>query len=225
MPVIETQDLCSRVESVYWGATSLSDYDPFITDPAHLMEVEGHRYVVLRPHGPVLEAFRRAQDRLREVLPGAGVSYPAFPHVTLGGFPQGTALSDVQDAVEAWAARTPPLALHLEGVDVFPAPDKVLFVRVSKTAELDGALVALGEEANARGLPDVDPRRVEDWIFHMSAAYCDAMVEGEWERATQVGRDLAVPSVSCVVHHVEIVAYDRGRERSGGALPLGGRAT
>ena len=86
----------------------MSDYQPFIDDPNHLTLVNGERYVVLRPTGIVARAYAEVQAAVRRKLFGSLVSFPAQGHVTMKGFPRGTALIDVQKVVRQWAASVPP---------------------------------------------------------------------------------------------------------------------
>ena len=62
----------------------------------------------------------------------------------------------------------------------------------------------------------------EEWVFHISLAYCSKLSVAEWRELVQFIETLQIPNVSCVQKTVEIVAFDGGREYSGGIHSLSG---
>jgi 2'-5' RNA ligase len=203
----------------------MTEHRPFIDDPAHLGRLRGERYVVLRPRGDVLRCAGQVQEALRVRLRGLPVSYPAHPHVTLKGFPAGTALGDVRSLVARWAAKIAPLSLEIEGSAAFPSPHQVVVLRVRKTAPLFQAFLDLAEAARESGLadwPEAQRRPADSWIFHVSLVYCEALAAPEWSSLEAVVPRLTMPRVSCIVEQVEVVAFDDGREMPGGTYALAG---
>jgi 2'-5' RNA ligase len=202
----------------------MTEYKAFIDDPDHIAKLEGQRFVVLRVCGAVSEAFRPIQATLRAHLRGKPISYPAQPHVTLAGFSSGTEVGAVRDLVTHWARSVPPLQLAVERVSAFPAPFQVLIVEIRKTPALFQALVALRQEGARRQLGSVTITPPEEWRFHMSLAYCAQLTTSDsWNRAQRFGEELELSrGAQCVVESAEIVAFDAGRECSGGVVALTG---
>ena len=54
----------------------------------------------------------------------------------------------------------------------------------------------------------------------MSVAYCASLSSLAWAAVTQVVDGLSVEAADCVVGEVEIVAFDRSQEYSGGIFGL-----
>ncbi len=203
----------------------MSEYLPFINDPAHLARLTGHRYVVLRPNDEVSATHATGQCSVRAKYSDLAISYPARAHVTLKGFPAGTQLEAVQALVHTWAAGVPSLRIEVERIIVFPFPFQVVIVQVRKTAPLFHAFASLRALAKQQKLPDWPEGTipsVDDWVFHMSVAYCSALSAADWAAVTSFSESLTVPSVDCVVREAEVVAFDEGREYSGGVFPLSG---
>lgn len=203
----------------------MREYLPFINDPAHLDRLKGHRYIVLRPNDAVSATHATVQSVVRTKFSDLAISYPARAHVTLTGFPPGTPLEAVQVLVHLWATGVPSLLLEVERVSVFPSPFQIVIVQVRKTAALFHALGSLRTLAKRQGLPDWPEGTlpsVDDWVFHMSVAYCSTLSVADWATMTSFSESLTVPSVSCVAHEAELVAFDEGREYSGGIFPLSG---
>jgi 2'-5' RNA ligase len=190
---------------------------PFITDPARLGDLAGQRYVVLRPTGEVEQVHRDVQGRVRARLGDLPAAYPN-PHVTLIGFPGGERQA-IGALVEAWARGVPALELEIERVNVFPHPFRIVIAQVMKTARLAGAMTAIHEEARRRGLPDWPPGTVpppEEWVFHMSVAYCRDLADSDWQALSPWAERLEVASARCTVTEAELVVFDGGVERLGG---------
>ena len=190
-------------------------YDPFIDDPEHIRAVEGQRFVVLRPNHAITEAHHHLQSLLRERAPGLSISYPAQAHVTLAGFAADTQLSAVQDVVESWSHRVSPLRIAVDRLEYFPAPSQILIIRVLKTAELLDALSGLRLEARQRQLTIDTTIPLQDWIFHMSVAYCSDLSDSAWNNVMKLSTELEIPPGSCHVNEIEIVAFDNLRDTRG----------
>lgn len=203
----------------------MNAYQQFINDPEHLARLEGQRYVVLRPTGQVPITYQEVKTSVCEVLSAKTASYPALPHVTLMGFPSGTPLDDVQAAVSSWAPGIPSLSIEVEKISFFPAPFQIVILQIAKTPHLKGALASLREQVREHGFPDWPPSRpsVDDWTFHTSLAYCRTLSADQWSTVLGLIETLPVPSASCLVPEVEVVAYDDGIEYPGGVYQLEGR--
>ena len=195
-------------------------YEPFIDDPEHLRELEGQRFVVLRPAMPVIQCHRQVQDVVRRRLSGLPVSYPARAHVTLAGFALGTPLESVQNLVSEWIRDVPSLRIEVQGATSFPAPFQIAILKVVKTSALFSALRGLRRKAEQRGLRLSTVTPAEEWVFHMSLAYCSKMSLADWDELAPFIEALEIPTASCVQETVEIVGFDDRREFSGGIHSL-----
>lgn len=200
-------------------------YEPFIDDPEHIRALDRQRFVVLRPAAPVSESYRQVQGVLRQQLSGLPVSYTARAHVTLAGFAAGTPLESVQDLVSGWIGDVPALRIEVQRATSFPTPFQIAILQVVKTPALFAALQGLRRKAQERGLSVSAITPAEEWVFHMSLAYCSNLNATEWGRLVPLIEMLHVPRASCMVETVEIVAFDAGREFSGGIQPLSHEAS
>jgi len=200
-------------------------YEPFIDDPDHIRELDGQRFVVLRPGPVVSDCHRHVQDVLRQHLSGYSVSYPARAHVTLAGFAAGTPLELVQQLVSGWTREVRSLRIEVHGVTSFPPPFQIAIVHVTKTPALFAALQGLRRTAEQRGLTISTVTRADEWVFHMSLAYCSKLGATQWRELARLIETLQVPSASCLCETVEIVAFDRGEEYSGGVHSLSREAS
>ena len=124
------------------------------------------------------------------------------------------------DLVEVWARSMPPLSIAVEGPMVFPPPFQIVAVHVRKTPELFAAMARLRRMADQRRLVLSTVVPADQWIFHMSVAYCAALSAPAWSELTQFVETLQVRSATCVVGAAEVVAVDEGREYSGGVFTL-----
>lgn len=195
-------------------------YHPFIADPDHIARLDGQRFVVLRPHGDVRAVWEGVRAAMKARLADRPVSYPAQAHVTMGGFPAGTAIEAVRVLVEEWARDVPPLGITVERAHVFPTPFQIVVVQVRKTPELFEAHTRLRRLAVERGLTDLLVIPPAEWVFHMSVAYCSSIKAAEWADVAQFVEALVEPAAHSLVGDVEIVAFDHTQEYSGGAFPL-----
>jgi 2'-5' RNA ligase len=199
---------------------ALSEYQPFIDDPDDLALLEGQRYVVLRPAGAVAAVYADVANAVRERAAGLPLSFPARPHVTLGGFPAGTSLNELQQLVERWASLVPPLQVVVDGIGFFPFPFQVVIIQIQRIPELSEALTSLRRNAGGNGLAAFDDIPVKDWTFHMSVAYGRRLGSDEWAELKANVERLTPPPEGCLLDTVELVAFDDGREYSGGVYRL-----
>ena len=195
-------------------------YEPYIDDPEHIRAVDRERFVVLRPSRVLREVHKQLQVLLRQRVAHRAISYPAQAHVTLAGFGAGTNLQTVQDVVESWSHHVSPLTITVEAIACFPAPSQVVIIRVLKTGELMAALSRLRQQASQAQLKIDTTISLQDWIFHMSVAYCSKISPSAWSEVTKLVEELALPPACCVVNDVEVVAFDDQREYSGGVYGL-----
>jgi len=193
-------------------------YQPFIEDPQHRTELDRQRFVVLRMPSAVTGIYEQVQEAVRHRVSALPVSYPARAHVTLCGFAAGAALAAVQEVVGSWARAMPSLLIDLERVSTFPSPFQIVMVQVRTTPELFTALASLRQRAGQRGLVLSTVVPAEQWIFHMSVAYCSGLTAEAWHDVRQFVETLRAPSATCVVGEAEVVAFDEGREYSGGVF-------
>jgi len=196
-------------------------YQPFIDNPGHIRTLERQRFVVLRPLPAVTKIHREVQRTLRQKLATLPVSYPAQAHVTLCGFAAGAELGSVQDLVRRWARSVPPLIIEVERVTSFPPPFQVVVVQVRRTPELSAALAGLRQRAQTERFDVSTNMPVDRWIFHMSVAYCSELSLSDWHELASAVETLHVPPMQCTVESTEVVAFDDGREYSGGTYRLG----
>lgn len=195
-------------------------YERFMDDPDHITALEGERFVVMRPALAVRKCHGRLQDALRQRLAGLPASFPSCAHVTLAGFEPGTPLESVQGLVADWVRGARPMRISVERAASFPPPFQIALLQVRTTPALLAALRGLREMAIQRGLAVVTGVPVEEWVFHMSLAYCPNLSADEWAGVARFMETLRVPRVSAMQRMVEIVAFDEGKEHSGGVYPL-----
>lgn len=200
----------------------MNHYYPFIEDPKLRTELNRQRFVVLRMPTAVVGTYQQVQEAVRQRLSALPVSYPARAHVTLCGFAAGTALDAVQDVVGAWARSVPSLLIEAERVGVFPSPFQVIIVQVRKTPELFAAMATLRQQAEECRLVLSTVVPADQWIFHMSVAYCSELSAPAWQEVTRFVEALQIPSTEAVVGEVEAVAFDDGQEYSCGVFSLNG---
>jgi 2'-5' RNA ligase len=122
-----------------------------------------------------------------------------------------------------WAKTLQPGRIEIEKLTQFPEPNRIIILQVNKTPELCNAFVSLAELSQQAHLPEFDPpqRPIDQWIFHMSVAYCGQGLEDqEWLDIAQLVQEKAVRPVSCEVDEAELVSY-AGLEESIQVLPFG----
>ena len=166
------------------------------------------------------ECYTQAQALVRQRLVGLPASFPVRAHVTMAGFAAGTRLSSVQELIADWVCGVPALLIDVQRATSFPAPFQTGILQVRRTPALSAALQGLRSAAGQRGLMISTITPVERWVFHMSLAYCSKLPAAEWSDVARFLETLRVPPASSVQETVEIVAFDGGSERSGGAHRL-----
>jgi 2'-5' RNA ligase len=203
----------------------MAPYLPFIDDPVHIDTLDRQRFIVLRAPVSVSAVYGRIQRTFRDRLRGLPVSYPARAHVTLCGFDAGTSLNAVQELARSWAVTVPPLRIEVERVSSFPAPFQIVIVEVRRVPALFSALANLRARAVDGRLAVSTVVPVEKWTFHMSVAYCSRLSEAAWQELAHFAEAVPVPAVHDNVSVAEVVAFDEGREHSGGVFALGAKTT
>lgn len=192
-------------------------------DPSLLQSLEGQQYCVLRPRGEVEQYYDEVQSVLKNRLP-ASVTYPNVGHVTLRGFGDPEHVAELGSFLDAWAESVDPLEIRVEAIDSFPAPYKIVILRLAKTEELKRAYSLLSEElAKSTLMPIGEQFSVDDWTFHMSVAYCNTLSDEEWTDLVNELGGFASETPATVVSDAELVWYDGGEHSR--TVPLGGSVT
>ena len=146
--------------------------EEFITNPELLKALEGRQFIVLRPIDPIASYYRVVQQQLKSVMP-TNITYPNTAHVTLRGFSEPNSLSKLQGSTEKWATSLAPIRVAIEDISYFDAPYKVVFLKIISTDELKRTYSSLSDVVVSDNLQTIDVERDEnEWIFHMSLAYC-----------------------------------------------------
>jgi ribosomal protein S18 acetylase RimI-like enzyme/2'-5' RNA ligase len=218
--VFMRKDLAEAMGATTKSAASAGVHEPFIEDAKHIQELDRQRFVVVRPSTVVSNCYRQVQETLRQRLSGLPVSYPARAHVTLAGFAAGTSLQSVQDLVSDWVRQVPPLGIEVERATSFGSPFQIPILQVVKAPALFDAMASLRRESERRGLATSTITPVENWVFHMSLAYCAELDAARWKEVERFVGTLQPCSASCVQDTVELVAFDAGTEYSGGVFSL-----
>lgn len=183
----------------------------FMAGPDQLASLEGQQYVVLRPSAAVMAMYEEVQATAKSLLPDV-VTYPHTGHVTLRGFFEPDRVEHLKEAVRLWVAEQPLIDLHVEAIDSFPAPFKILIARIKRTPSLVSAYAGLSEMLDQTDFNRIGELSLDDWIFHMSIAYCGELSDDDWEGArTPLERELA-ERTDCVASEVEFVWYQHGVE-------------
>jgi 2'-5' RNA ligase len=150
---------------------------------------------------------------LKNVMPTT-VTYPNTGHVTLRGFSEPDILSKLQGCTEKWALKLPPISVDVEGISYFDAPYKVVFLKIRSTDELKKAYSSLSKVVVNDNLQTIDVQRDEnEWIFHMSLAYCADTNDDEWQQIIDITKNFKIEKVNCIVDNVELVEYKNGEHR------------
>ncbi len=188
--------------------------EEFITNPALLEALEGRQFIVLRPTDPITSYYRIAQQQLKSVMP-ANITHPNTAHVTLRGFSEPNNLSKLQRSTKKWAASLAPISVGIEGISYFDVPYKVIFLKISSTSEIKKAYFSLSEVVVSDNLQTIDVERDEnEWIFHMSLAYCADTSDEEWWQIKDTVNNFKVETMNCTVDSAELVEYKNGEHRS-----------
>ena len=128
--------------------------------PEFAPELEGQRYVVIRLESPVLDVWSDIRQRFEALIAPESAFGPLTGHVTLRGFPPGTATERIETAIKGWAEQTPPLSIHATGIDTFEEPGRVVFLGVESREDLKasyGKLVGAISEAGLAGMGNFRP--------------------------------------------------------------------
>lgn len=193
--------------------------EDFITNPELLKALEGRQFIVLRPTDPIASYYHTVQQQLKSAMPST-VTYPNTGHVTLRGFSEPNNLSKLQSSTEKWAVKLSLISIEVVGISYFDAPYKVVFLKIRSTDELKRAYSTLSEVVDNYNLQTIDVERDEnEWIFHMSLAYCADTNDEEWQRIKDTIKNFKIEKVNSTVDSAELVEFKNGEHRS--VLKLG----
>ena len=183
----------------------------FMAGPDQLASLEGQQYVVLRPFASVMAMYERVKATAQSSLPNV-VTYPHTGHVTLRGFFEPDRVDHLKEVVREWAAGQPFIDLRLDAIDSFPAPFKIVIARLERTPSLVYAYADLTAMLDQTDFNRIGELSLDDWVFHMSIAYCSELPDDDWEGVrTSLESELADRPVD-VASEVEFVWYEVGVE-------------
>ncbi|MHA7984626.1 2'-5' RNA ligase family protein [Rathayibacter sp. CAU 1779] len=184
-----------------------------MTDPGLLASLDGQQYLVLRPTGPVAEFYDAEQAALKAVLPES-ISHPRTGHVTLRGFYEPTRVQELRDALATWATQQEPLELQVDAVDGFPTPFQILIARLHRSAPLVDAYARLSSSLDATDFQRIGELPLDQWIFHMSLIYCNALSADDWQLAYEKNSRDVKSRPSELLTEAEFVWYENGTEHT-----------
>lgn len=182
-----------------------------MTDPHQLAALEGHQFLILRPVGRVADYCDGKRQELLHALPDA-LAHPNASHVTLRGFAEPSRIDELRRVAQAWAAARTAIELHVEALDVFPPPFKVLFARIRRSDALVDAYSSLTDLLETTDLRRLGELPLETWVFHVSLVYCEGLSDSEWEQHRELCSPEPISAVSEVVAEAELVWYRDGVE-------------
>lgn len=183
----------------------------FMTDSAQLASLEGQQYLVLRPTGSVGAYYDEQQASLLQQLPKS-IQYPNAGHATLRGFEEPTQIEELKLALRAWAAEREPIELRIESVDGFPPPFKVLIAQLARSESLVDAYASLTAMLDATDFNRIGELPLEQWVFHLSLAYCIILSDLEWEKELALSRRDVITRPAEFLAEAEFVWYQDGVE-------------
>ncbi len=190
-----------------------------MTHPDQLASLEGQQYLVLRPTGPVSEAYRLVQGELLARVPER-TKHPHTEHVTLRGFFEPERREKVAELVREWATRQHPIEIIADAIDAFPAPWQVVIMRLARTASLLEAYSSLTAALEHTDFRRLDERPLDDWIFHLSIVYGKTLSPDAWAELERASRRELTERPRCIVSEAELVWYEDGAEHAE-VIPLG----
>jgi hypothetical protein len=192
---------------------------PYMTEPALLQSLTGQQYIVLRPVGTVADCYRREQSAVLDQLPD-GIPHPHTGHVTLRGFFEPERVPSLRDTIATWARSLSAIDLRVVAIDGFPPPFSVFIARLERTPSLTATYESLTELLHATDFLRVGELALDDWVFHLSLAYANALEEPAWDRTLDViGREMT-PNPYETVSSLDFVWYDSAGEHIE-TMPLG----
>jgi hypothetical protein len=128
--------------------------------------------------------------------------------------------------LERWSSELSPLSIKAERLSHFGPPHQVVILRVKKTEALSRAYCRVAELSNQADLPILPQggRPIEEWVFHVSLAYCKDLPESDWARVVELVDHLSVSPARYVAEDAELVCFDDDGEhqaiyRLGGPTP------
>lgn len=195
--------------------------DMSLMRPEHTRVLEGWHYVVLRPGHGLARVHRQMREEVQRRLPSMPVSYPA-PHVTLGAFPAGADCSGIVKLVSSWSEEVPVLRVETRALRTFSPPHMFILLELTRTTALFNALVALRKGADAEGLAIVKEVAADDWIFHLSIAYCSELASDAWDELVADLQHVVTPQVASTIVRAEVLTFNSGVTSSCGDFALRG---
>lgn len=195
-----------------------------MTDPHQLASLEGQQYLVLRPAEGIAAFYNGEQASIRQQLPN-GITGPNAGHVTLRGFSEPTRVQELKSCILKWAARQEPIELVVEGIDGFPPPFQILIARLQPSGSLVDAYSTLTATLDATDFRRIGELPLQEWVFHLSLAYCRSLSEDEWQAVQSRYTRSVEERPREVLSQAEFVWYQDGKEHAE-VVPFGnhGRA-
>lgn len=192
----------------------------FMTDSDQLGSLDGQQYIVVPPAAEVADFYDKVQSSARLSLPSV-VTFSNTGHVTLRGFSEPRRVRELKQSVHEWALRQRPIDLRVAAIDGFPPPFKVVVARLARTATLIDSYSALTDHLDATDFRRVGELSLEDWIFHLSVAYCARIDDSEWDGVIDTYERDVHDHPEETVTAIEFVWYEHGVENSE-SIPLTG---
>ncbi|MGC8461783.1 MAG: 2'-5' RNA ligase family protein [Candidatus Dormibacteria bacterium] len=176
--------------------------------------LDGRQFVMVVPIGTVSEIFATVQCRVSDFLP-LTATYPVFPHITIGAYEDPARTGLLDRTVREWATHQPAIDVESMGIETFPEPFRVVYLRCRATETLAAAFTSLQARTKEVSCIPFGPlRSLKEHVFHMSLAYCDGTSPAEWEKIRKACRSLDVPHGKEVVGTVKFAVFSGG-ERTG----------
>lgn len=180
---------------------------PYMTESELLASLRGQQYVVLRPSAAVAAFYEREQSEILKRLPDS-TPHPNTGHVTLRGLYEAARVHSLRELIASWASSTPPIELHVDAIDGFPPPFKVLIARLERTNSLIEAYSSLTELLDATDFCRIGELPLDDWVFHLSLAYASSLDDQKWGEVFTASMRAVSPPPRERVSSVDFVWYD-----------------
>lgn len=191
----------------------------FITDPSLLEELEGYSYVVLRPHGEILERFVEIKRVLQRTA--AAGRYVDAPHITLLQVAHGQNIDELKPAVARWAAARTPFEVIARNATATLFGLPLVAVGVEPSRPLTDALASLRQVADSISLPYSREIAVADWVFHITLLDYAAASPDEARAVACLLAEYEGLSSACTIARAELVSYRSGTEETAGIFGFG----
>lgn len=181
----------------------------FIVDSNMVKEMKGYSFIVLRPHGEILERFVDISQMLKNNQVKG--KYVNAPHITLLEVPPEHNKNHLRKAIARWASLTSPFEIIAEDVSATMFGLPLATIGVSSTEKLTIALANLRNAADSASLPFVCNIDVKDWIFHITLLDYREVTSDESNIVSKfVDEYEGLTSSTCLITQVELVSYEDG---------------